>query len=65
MAYTLEQLSDDIRGALKADSGTAGKEKICGFVSKVLLDKDFVEQHLRADLCKPRKVLFEDTELGF
>ena len=65
MAYTLEQLSDDIRGALKADSGTAGKEKICGFVSKVLLDKDFVEQHLRADLCKPRKVLFEDPELGF
>ncbi len=65
MAYTLEQLSDDIRGALKSDSGTAGKEKICEFVSKVLLDKEFVEQHLRADQCKPRKVLFEDPELGF
>jgi hypothetical protein len=65
MAYTLEQLSEDIRGALKADSGTAGKDKICEFVSKVLLDKDFVEQHLRADQCKPRKVLFEDPELGF
>jgi len=29
MTYTLEQLSADIRQALKADSGTAGKQAVC------------------------------------
>ncbi len=65
MAYTLEQLSADIRGALKADSGPAGKQAVCALVSKVLLDAEFVAQHLTADQCRPRKVLYEDPELGF
>ena len=65
MAYTLEQLSADIRGALKADPGAAGKQAICALVSKVLLDKEFVDQHLTAEQCRPRKVLYEDPELGF
>jgi hypothetical protein len=34
-------------------------------VSKVSLDKEFVAQHLTADQCRPRKVLYEDPELGF
>jgi hypothetical protein len=65
MAYTLEQLSADIRQALKADAGPKGKQDICALVSKVLVDKAFVEMHLTADQCKPRKVLYEDPELGF
>ena len=65
MTYTLEQLSDDIRAALKADSGIGGKEAVCKLVSKVLLDKEFVAKHLTEEQCKPRKVLFEDPELGF
>ena len=65
MAYTLEQLSADIRHALKADAGPAGKQAVCALVSKVLLDKEFVAQHLTADQCRPRKVLYEDPELGF
>ena len=65
MAYTLEQLSDDIRAALKADPGVGGKQAVVKLVSKVLLDKAFVDKHLRAEDCKPRKVLFEDPELGF
>lgn len=65
MSYTLEQLSGDIRKALKADSGAAGKQAVCDLVSKVLLDKAFVDKHLRAEDCKPRKVLYEDPELGF
>ena len=65
MTYTLEQLSDDIRAALKADSGAGGKEAVCKLVSKVLLDKEFVAKHLTEEQCKPRKVLFEDPELGF
>jgi hypothetical protein len=65
MSYTLEQLSADIRTTLKADSGPTGKQAVCNFVSKVLLDKDFVARHLTADNCRPRKVLYEDPELGF
>ena len=65
MTYTLEQLSTDIRQALKADSGIAGKQQVCKLVSKVLLDEEFVAKHLTADQCRPRKVLYEDPELGF
>ncbi len=65
MTYTLEQLSADIRNALKADSGIVGKETVCTLVSQVLLDHDFIAKHLTAEQCKPRKVLYEDPELGF
>ena len=65
MAYTLEQLSADIRRELKADPGVAGKQAVCKLVSRVLLDDAFIAKHLTADQCKPRKVLYEDPELGF
>ncbi len=65
MPYTLEQLSADIRKELKADSGPAGKAAVSGLVSKVLRDEAFVAQHLTPEQCRPRKVLYEDPELGF
>ncbi len=65
MTYTLSQLSNDIRSALKADPGPDGKKAVCAAVSKALVDPSFVEQHLTADQCRPRKVLYEDPELGF
>src|SRR6202043_3055378 len=65
MAYTLEQLSADIRKTLKADSGVTGKQQVCKLVSKALLDQEFVARHLTAEQCRPRKVLYEDPELGF
>ena len=65
MSYTLEQLSADIRSTLKEDSGASGKQAVCKLVSKVLLDKEFVAKHLTPEQCKPRKVLYEDPELGF
>ncbi|MCA0305399.1 MAG: hypothetical protein LCH95_23610 [Proteobacteria bacterium] len=65
MSYTLEQLGTDIRAALKADPSVAGKQAVLKLVSKALVDKDFVAKHLTADQCKPRKVLYEDPELGF
>ncbi len=34
-------------------------------MSKVLRDQDFIAKHLNAADCKPRKVLYEDPELGF
>ena len=57
MAYSLEELRTDIR--------VAGQRKVYDYVSKALIDADFVAQHLTSDQCQPRKVLYEDLELGF
>jgi hypothetical protein len=65
MSYTLDQLGSDIRAALKADPGDAGKQAVCKLVTRVLGDKEFIAKHLTSDQCKPRKVLYEDPELGF
>jgi len=65
MTYTLEQLAGDIKAALKADPGKGGKQAVCKLVSKVLVDQEFIAKHLNAADCKPRKVLYEDPELGF
>jgi hypothetical protein len=67
MAYTLSQLAADIRETLKADASVAGKEKVCGYVSKALVDKAFIAAHLkdRAKGANPREVLYEDPDLGF
>ena len=65
MSQTLGQLSADIRAALKADAGPQGKQAICTIVSKVLRGEDFIARHLTAEQCRPRKVLYEDPELGF
>jgi hypothetical protein len=65
MAYTLENLASDIRSALLQDPTTNGRQAVCKLVSKALNDKDFIAKHLTADQCKPRKVLYEDPELGF
>ena len=65
MAYTLEQLAADIRKALKADAGLKGKQAVCDLMSKALLDKELVTKYVTDEACKPRKVLYEDPELGF
>lgn len=65
MAYTLEQLASDIRAALKSDPGPGGKQAVCSIVGQALRDKDLVETYLTPEQCKPRKVLYEDPELGF
>jgi len=65
MAYTLEQLSRDVREALKSDPGPGGKAKVCEHLSRALRDKELVAQHVSAETCKPRRVLYEDPELGF
>ena len=65
MAQTLEQIGAEIRAALKADSSSTGKEAICKIVARVLRDQAFIDKYLTADQCKPRKVLYEDPELGF
>ncbi len=65
MAYTLEELASDIKGALQKDQGTAGLEEVCGYVSKALNDEDMVATHLPADCEEERRVLYEDPDLKF
>ena len=65
MAYTLQDLSADIRDVLSAEQSEEGKRKICDLVSRAMLDADFVTTHLTEDQCRPRKVLYEDPDLGF
>jgi len=50
---------------LKKSAGAQGKQEVCALVSKALLDKDFVARYVTEAECKPRKVLYEDPELGF
>lgn len=64
MSYTLDQLSQDITQTLKAEPTPAGRQKICQYVSKALLDKEFVDEHVTPEQCKPRKILYEDPDLG-
>ena len=65
MGYTPERLGGEIRSALKAAPGAEGKEAVCGIVSKALLDRAFIDRWVTAEECKPRKVLYEDADLGF
>ncbi len=65
MSYTLEELSRDIHQVLAGDDGPDGMQQVCKLVSKALRDSAFVEEHLTAEQCQPRKVLYEDAELGF
>ncbi len=67
MSETLEGLAQDIRTALKSAPGIEGRKKVGERLSSALVDEAFITQHLRARAPgeHPRKVLFEDPELGF
>jgi hypothetical protein len=67
MSYTLEQLAVDIRNALTADPGPAGKAAVCRYVLRSLNDAAFVATHLqeRPAGANPREILYEDPQLGF
>jgi hypothetical protein len=67
MGYTLEQLAAEIRNALTADPGPAGKAAVCQNVSQALNDAAFVATHLqeRAAGADPREILYQDPQLGF
>src|SRR5207245_2371678 len=67
LTYSLDQLAADIRAALTADAGPAGKATVGRYVSRALTDPDFVATHLktRAPGANVREVLYEDPKLGF
>lgn len=67
MSYTLQQMADDLRAALRASQARDCAEALCAIVARALNDRDFVSRHLgdRAPGAHPREVLYEDPELGF
>jgi hypothetical protein len=64
MGYTLQTFAAECHRILEADSGPAGRQKVCHLVEEVLKDEKFVATHLREDTPE-RQVIYEDPELGF
>ena len=64
MGYTLEQFANEVRAALKAQPGAAGRQQACEIVQKVLQDDAFIAKHVGDDVPE-RKIIYEDPELGF
>ncbi len=64
MGTTIEQFAKQCHDALKAQPGTAGREKVRDLVQQVLQDKSFVDSYIPPGTPE-RKVLYEDPELGF
>jgi len=64
MRYTIEQFAADCHAALKADPGTAGRQKVRDLVAQALKQPDFIATYI-PDGTPERHVLYEDPELGF
>src|ERR1043165_6930564 len=64
MSTTLEQFAAKCKDALKSQSGTAGRKAVCGLVTDVLKEPEFVANYI-PEGTPERKVLYEDPEMGF
>ncbi|HQT77271.1 MAG: hypothetical protein B7Z80_24855 [Rhodospirillales bacterium 20-64-7] len=64
MTISLEQFAADCHDAIKANPGTAGREKVRDLVKQVLADPQFVATYLPPGIPE-RHVLYEDPEFGF
>jgi len=67
MAYTLDQMVQDLRAVIAARPAEEAAEELCTIVRRALTDDDFVARHLpdRAEGKHPRAVLYEDPVHGF
>lgn len=64
MAFTLEQFASQCHDLLKAQPGPAGRQRVADLLKEVLVDKQFVDDNLGANVGE-REVIYEDPELGF
>jgi len=64
MSTTLESFAADVKRALTADPGRAGREKVSDLVREALKDEQFVAKYIN-DNTPDRQVLYEDADLGF
>ncbi len=64
MTHTIEQFAAAAHDILKAEPNPAGRSKVCTLLREYLKDKQFVSTYLN-DETPERKILYEDSELGF
>ena len=64
MAYTLEQFAGECHRILKTEPGPEGRKKVCAVLEDVLMDQEFIAKYVNEDT-PTRKVIYEDTDLGF
>jgi predicted metal-dependent enzyme (double-stranded beta helix superfamily) len=64
MKYTIESISQLIHIILKEDPSPSGRERVKKLLEEVVINKEFADQYLHDDQPQ-RKVLYEDSELGF
>jgi len=64
MAYTIEQMSDEMHRIIAAEPGPEGRKKVCDLVKKACSDEAFVAKHLPGD-GPERKILYEDPDFKF
>ncbi len=67
MPYTLNDLVLDIKEIIISEKISEGSDKICYFVSKALMDQNFIAENLtdRQNGDSPRQILYEDEDTGF
>lgn len=62
--HTLESFAAQCHDFIKAEPGPAGRQKVCGLLSQVLLDQPFVAKYVDSN-SQERNILYEDPEFGF
>ena len=65
MDEKLEKFAAECHRILKADPGPTGIEAVREKLKPLLTDTEFVATYLGPDNDAPRKILYEDPELGF
>jgi predicted metal-dependent enzyme (double-stranded beta helix superfamily) len=64
MAFTIDTVAQQVRTFLLAAQGPAGREQVRVYLQDVVSDQAFAREYLD-DSQPQRRVLYEDTELGF
>ena len=64
MNHTIEKFAADCHRILKAEPNPAGRSKVSDLLRECLKDRQFVSAYL-TDETPERKILYEDSELGF
>ena len=64
MAYGLDEFCKDAHDSLIAEPGTAGRQRVREHLERLLANGEFVAATLGDD-APPKRVLYDDPELGF
>ena len=65
MAYSFDEFCSECRRTLAADPGPAGRQAIVGHLENLLANGDFIAEQLGPDQTPGRRIVYEDSELGF